>query len=255
MNAALNVEALAAASAAYYSDEWPFGDVTDPELHAVIASICTRASVRRWFDLGSGPIGPLWLPFIRPRHAILTDVNGEHLCHAQHRVNEIRSGRLLPVEVRAALHAATTWGDAPDSKPWAECEVSFASLDLERLQFVPPELQDADLVTAIGSLGCLSTMEKLDKALFWLGRSLFKSRLVTAFWMGSEAQQSERYAAWPHLYYGDCVARVLTPDTLVTAARRNFSHVTVNVLDLGGGRQLCMAEMQNPSATTSEDAG
>lgn len=245
MNSMPKVEDLIAATSTYYSNEWPFGDEHDPELQAVISAICTRERVDRWFDLGSGPIGPLWLPFIRPQHATLTDLNGEHLLHAQHRVNEIRAQRLLPIEARAAQQASIRWNDAPTTKPWAECEVGFAMVDLDRLQFEAEGLADADLVTAIGSLGCLSSMEKLETALFWLGHYLQKGRLVTAFWMGSQAPEPEKYADWAHLYYGNCVARVMTPDILTLAAQRRFSYVTVDVLDLGGGRQLCVAEMRN----------
>lgn len=240
-----NNDELLAATAAYYANEWPFGDENDPELQSVIAALCTRAPVQRWFDLGSGPIGPLWMPFIRPQHAVLTDLNGEHLFYAKQRIGEIRAGRFLPIETRAAEQAAARCLDTPATKAWGNCDVEFASVDLEHLQVAPEGLAEADLVTAIGALGCLSTMDKLDEALFWLSKHLRQSWFVAAFWMGSYAQEPEKYAAWPHLYYGDCVSRVLTPSALTAAARRCFSRVAVDVIELGGGRQLCVAEMRN----------
>lgn len=249
----LTIADQVAASAAYYSDEWPFGDEHDPELQAIIKALCTREPVRRWFDLGSGPMGPLWLPFIRPKHATLSDLHGEHLCFAQHRLHDIRSGRWLPVEERAARQAAARWGDTPTPTPWVACDVAFSSLDLDRLQLAPAELGAADLVTAIGSLGCLPSMARLETALFWLSQTLHDGRLVAAFWLGPQAQESEKYAAWPHLYYSDCVTRDMTLNMLMALVCRYFTHVTENVLDLGGGRHLCVADMHNRANVTTRE--
>lgn len=235
------------ATARYYSEEWPLGSAGDPELDAMIRAISLTGQPQHWVDLGSGPMGPLWLRFIRPAHATWTDANGEHLAYARWRLDAWRTGAaLLPIEVAAEAQATALGGCSWDS---AACVVDTIDLDLTKLQFWPEAalghtLNSGDLLTAIGSLGCLPTLDALDTAFFWLRQRLGAARFIAAFWMGTKADAPEKYEGWSHLYYPDCVAGTLTPDILIDMVQGRLGRTPLlDLTQLGGGRRLAVLDI------------
>jgi hypothetical protein len=208
----------------YYRDSYQFGP-PDTETKLIAEILCALGPARTWIDLGSGPTGPLWVPFVRPDRAILADLNKEHLAVAQSRLIRLRSGEEpWPVERDAAqlarsmlIKRGAVRRDIPGN-PWApEGLPSFECIRHDNTVLDPhmhknpafPEdtgkswSNSADLVTMIGCLGNLPTLESLRSTLLYASSYLeMLGHLVFVEWLREKApdRYPARFDSAPSLY-------------------------------------------------------
>ena len=208
----------------YYREEWGFAD-RDAETMLLAKTFVGLGPVDGvWLDLGSGPTGPLWLPFVRPSRAVFADLHPHHLRVAALRHAAMRDGVLWPEE-RDAEALALELVCAKTDFEW-RAPVEFVQHDNTHLftgiNHGGTEWSGmARLVTMIGCLGGLPDRQALSSALFHAtGYVADGGAMVLAMWLRDRplttAARPAKFDRAPTLYSGHGVGTGLAIDDLAS---------------------------------------